>query len=318
MSSESMITSSDGTSRLRKLTRRNLMKAGGALALSSPAGIAFAKTDPMAVPRDLDTSNPEHNLLTYMKIMSDLSGRTTYRYHSGRILAVPEPGQVGQPFMDFLACKQDRVRRLTDGSYQHLYKGVILFCELDTFRVLDTFKNPLTGKTVDVRHFRTSQGAGVFRPVGGAYSLVPSELGEMRAPGLSDVPFQLGWNIHNDDVWITYDERIEVLREDGTVFYADSSMYRYHASLAELQNPNVASAECTMSWQTETTWWPWMDMGDHPGHLIFGGLGRKYGDLSAVPPHVIEDSEKRIPGHLTSALNWSDFALPDPSLNPDI
>jgi len=145
---------------------------------------------------------------------------------------------------------------------------------------------------------------------------VASELGEMRAPGLSDVPFQLGWNIHNDDVWITYDERIEVLREDGTVFYADSSMYRYHTSLGELQDPAIASARCTMSWQTETSWWPWMEMGDHPGHLIFGGLGRKYDDLSDVPPNVIEESEKRIPGHLTSALNWSDFALPDPSLVP--
>ncbi len=135
----------------------------------------------MAFPRDFDTATPEHNLIAYMKIMSDLSDKPTYRYHTGRILSVIGRN-VGEPLMDFVACKQDRVRRLTDGSYQHGYRGVILFTELDTGRVLDTFENPFTGKTNTVRHFKTSWGSGVFTKTG-AYSLGADV--EQEAPGLS-------------------------------------------------------------------------------------------------------------------------------------
>ncbi len=303
-----------------RLNRRTVLAGAGALGLAgmSPAWGKETRTGQLsfAVPDPLVLDDPEHALMTYMKVMSDLSGRRTYRYHTGRILVVRRGG-VGQPFMDFISCKQDRVRRLSDGSYQHSYKGVILFCELNTFRVLDRFDNPITGKTVDVRHFRTAQGSGVFTPYNGAYALRPSEEGDMSAPGLEDQAFKLGWDRQGNDLWITYDERIEV-RDPQTqdLLYADSSMYRYHTEVTDLQNPDLASAPSIISWDTETTFWPWMQMQNEYGHLIFGSMGKKYSSLEDVPPQVIEESEKRIPNHLASPIEWSEHTLPDPALDP--
>ena len=153
------------------MPRRTALMTAGAAALSLNAhnkslAAGIPNGDPMAIPDNLDTSDPEHNLITYMKILSDLSDHSTYRFHTGRILSVIGRN-VGEPMMDFIACKQDRVRRLTDGSYQHGYRGVILFTELDTGRVLDTFENPITGKTNKVNHFKTSWGAGVYTTHGG-------------------------------------------------------------------------------------------------------------------------------------------------------
>ena len=298
------------------ITRRDLLLGVGLSATAAGLGmprLGAAPGDPMAVPQALDTRNPDHNLIAYMKILSDLSDRPTYRFHSGRILSVI-PGQLGEPFMDFVACKQDRVRRLTDGSYQHGYRGVILFTELDTGQVLDTFENPLTGKTSEVRHFHTRWGSGVFTR-SGAYSLAAAAETQ-EAPGLADTPFQLGWSIVGDDVWVTYDERVAMRDDAGRLYYADSSMYRYHASLKQLPDPDQPSAATIMSWDTETTWWPWMDMGTMPGHLIFGSMGRKYADLEQIPAEVVAASEERFPGQLSRPIDWSDYTLPDPALAP--
>lgn len=297
------------------LTRRSAMLASGAAALASSArGSQAASSDPMAIPRELDTQDPDHNLIAYMKIMSDLSGKPTFRYHRGRILSVLGRN-VGEPLMDFVACKQDRVRRLTDGSYQHGYRGVILFTELDTGRVLETFDNPITGKTNTVNHFKTAWGSGVFTPLNGPYSLSALSASQ-EAVGLDGEPFTVDWDINGDDVWITYDERVVVRNPDDTVAYADSSMYRYHASLEQLQDPRQTSAEAIMSWDTETTWWPWMNMDNVEGHMIFGSMGRKYNDIGDVPKEVITASERIYPGQLTRPIDWADYTLPDPALEP--
>lgn len=270
--------------------------------------------DPTAVDLPLKTRDPDQNLIAYMKSLSDLAGRPTWRFHAGRILAVATPGDIAQPFMDFVACKQDRVRRLRDGSYQYGYRGVILFTELDTGRVLDRFDNPITGVTNEVNHFYTKWGSGVYTR-DGSYSLA-AEGRAQEAPGLEDQPFQLGWSIVDDDVYLTYDERVAVRTPEGRVVYADNSMYRYHVSLAQLANPSVSSADAIMSWDTTTTWWPWMEMDERPGHLIFGSMGKKYDSLDRVPSAVVDASEERFPGQLTRPIDWSDYTLPDPALVP--
>ncbi len=127
----------------------------------------------------------------------------------------------------------------------------------------------------------------------------------------------MGWNIAGDDVWITYDERVVVRAEDGSVAYADSSMYRYHASLKQLQDPHQPSADTIMSWDTETTWWPWLEMGDREGHMIFGSMGRKLARLDDVPEMVIAASEERFPEQLARPIDWNDYTLPDPALAPE-
>lgn len=307
--------------------RRLLLFAGIAgTALTLPAsgagressGPGITESHPSAsgarpISTSLDTRDPEQNLRVYMKVLSDLDDRPTFRFHTGRILSVA-PGQLGEPLLDFVACKQDRVRQLADGSYQHGYRGVILFTDIDTGQVLDTFANPLTGKTNRVQHFRTSWGSGIYSAQG-RYSLGAGASELQNASALRTKPFQLAWSIVRDDVWITYDERVVVRSASGSVQYADSSMYRYHTSLRQLLDPGQTSADAIMSWGTETSWWPWMEMGGRPGHLLFGSMGRKYPDLSSVPGDVIAAAERLFPGQLTEPIDWAALAPRAPGLN---
>jgi hypothetical protein len=59
-----------------------------------------------------------------------------------------------------------------------------------------------------------------------------------------------------------------------------------------------------------------MEMGERPGHLLFGSMGRKYANLADVPSQVIAAAELRFPGQLTRPIEWADYTLPDPALSP--
>lgn len=265
-----------------------------------------------------DSHDADFNLYAFTKILADHDGASRYHFHSGRILSV-QGDRVGQPFLDFLAIKQHRVRRLADGSWQHGYRGVILFCELGTGRVLDTFANPISGKTVSVEHFKTVMGSSIYRR-DGAVSLGLTEGGTMTAPALEKRPFHLIWPAPlptGDHVWTTYDERVELKTPDGRVLYADSSMYRYGLRRSQLLDPHASSvSDLTLSWQTQTIWWPWMQMSATPGHLLFGSLGRKYSTLDEIPGVAVTAAERRFPGQLSRPIDWRDYRLPDPALQP--
>lgn len=291
----------------QELSRRGAITALGAAALGisqSPGLMAGAHAlDSHSIDRD----SREDNVRSYLKVVSDLSGKPTYRYHTGKILMVPAPGHLGEPFLDFIAVKQDKMRRVAGNIYQHAYRGVIMFADPDSGEIIDEFRNPVTGEMVPVGHYKTSRGSIVYSPEGVYF---------LRAGGVprgmkreDEAPFRLGWGGVGDEVWLTYDERFSVNDNDGMLLYADSSMYRYYTSMKQLADPSVTSADMVMNWATETGFWDWMKMKDHPGHLIFGSMGAKYSALEQLPADIIEKIEQRLPGHLNERINWADHAL---------
>lgn len=268
--------------------------------------------------KSFDPADADFNLHAFTRILADHAGASCFHFQTGRILSVQDD-RVGQPFLDFASVKQHRVRPLSDGSWQHGYRGVLLFCELDSGRVLESFANPLSGKTVSVEHFKTVMGSSIYGR-DGAISLGRTEGGTMSAPGLHKRPFRLTWPAPlptGDHLWTTYDERVELKGPDGRIQYADSSMYRYGLRRSELMDPCKTSiVDLTISWQTQTIWWPWMQMGSMPGHLLFGSMGRKYAALGQIPEDIVAASEQRFPGQISRPIDWKDYQLPDARLDP--
>lgn len=258
---------------------------------------------------DIDLDSRAANIEAYLKLISDLSGKPTYRYHTGRILVVPEPKHLGEPFCDFIGIKQDRVRKMSNGTYQHGYRGIILFTNKDTGEVMEAFENPLTGVTNSVSHFKTSRGSIVYTPEGVYPLRVGAEPNLDRIIKESEKPFRLVWSNIGDDTWVTYDERFKVNDEDGKILFADNSMYRYMANTQELLDPEMTSADITMTWSTETNFWDWMDMKGHPGHCIFGSMGSKYTSIDELPKHILAAAEKHLPGHLIDPIKWGDYLI---------
>lgn len=294
----------------KQIPRRDMLKQSiGGLALSAsmaPPLAAMASTS-----NTFQTDQGFEDFAAYFRIISDLEGPSTYRYHAGKVLMVPEPRGLAEDFVDFVAIKQDRSRRLPNGDFQHAYTGVTMFTDMETGRVLDTFENPVTGETVTVEPFATSGGSIVYTPEG-PYALKPGA-DPTFLPKISEVgPTKFDWDVSGDDVWITYPERFAVFNDDGKAIAADNSMYRYMTDMAQLMDPAISSVDCVMNWQTETGPWSWMNMPDSfKGHFIFGSMGRKYASLNRVPTRYIEASETRYPEHLLRPIDWADFVIPN-------
>ncbi len=290
---------------------RRVMLGGMATAFTAACagttGIGRAQSSATLSSRPIDINAREDNVRAYLKIISDLSEKPTYRYHTGRILAVPKHLHLGEPFVDFVAIKQDRVRELPGGVFQHAYRGIILFTDKDSGEILETFQNPLTGETNEVKHYKTSRGAinyipeGVyFRRIGGNPSPLSPE---------NEKPMRLAWSSAGDDTWVTYDERFSFSDKDGNHVAADNSMYRYMTNMRQLQDMGLTSADMAMSWQTETMFWSWMNMSGHPGHLIFGSMGGKYGSIDELPQKHVQWAQAYLPDHLTDTIDWADHPL---------
>lgn len=291
-----------------KMTRRRFAAAASTLAVTAGqtgctrSAPSSKRANPLAINQGFQ------DFVAYFRIMSDFGGGTTFRFHSGSALLVPAPRQLALPFVDFVSIKQDRTRRLPNGDFQHAYKGVTLFTGLKTGEVIDSFRNPASNEVNQVKHFATSGGSIVYTPTG-AYQLKP-KADPNDTPDIGLDPVEFGWGMAGEDTWITYPERFSFKDADGKVVGADNSMYRYLVDSVELANADVANVDAVMSWQTETGLWPWMQMEGHPGHLIFGSIGKKYNSIDAIPERYLLASESRFPGQLEEQIAWSDFVVP--------
>lgn len=289
--------------KIPQLDRRAFLAASSVAALPMTySGSAKAK-ETFAMDRGFE------DYKAYFRIISDFGGQSTFRYNYGKILYAPGPMRRADDFLEYVSLKQDRSRRLPNGDFQHAYKGMILFNEVETGRILDEFDNPYTKETVKVKHFTTSGGSIVYTPRG-PYLLRPGADPSVP-PKISSGMTNFDWAGTGDDIWLTYPERSEYSDKSGKVIGVDNTMFRYQVSLAQLRDTSITNVDTVMSWQAETGPWPWMKMDRLPGHLLFGGMGGKYPSLGHLPENYVKGAEKRFPRFLSEPIDWSSFNLPD-------
>ncbi len=58
-------------------------------------------------------------------------------------------------------------------------------------------------------------------------------------------------------------------------------------SLREALDDRLISANCTLEFHNVLKWEPWMQMGDHPGHMMSTASGRKLESVEELPPHYL-------------------------------
>jgi Protein of unknown function (DUF1838) len=266
-----------------------LSACGNALEASERGGLALTKP--------LDFSKPENNLLGFVRLIGDTSGKGSYAWGHGRVFGTLE-NELSTPLFDYQSCRLTAFKPRPDGSWQMGYRGLILFTDLKSGKVIDSFRNPFTDKDNSIVHFKTAFGNSVYT-ANGAFSLVQFE---NQGPH-DEKPFILPWTVVGDDTWVTYDERIAYRRPDGA-WRVDNAVYRYHGLVSELTNPTVTAPQHNMMWSTELNWFTFMDMGARAGHIMWAGMGRKYDRLDAMPPDFIAEAERRYPGFLSQPISW--------------
>jgi hypothetical protein len=271
------------------IDRRSVLQLFGGLGLAATGWPAIGATG-------LDLSDRDDFLTAAIKIRGSTDDRLCMGYVMGTRYAVVN--HKATPIHGILAATFSRYRKIRDDAYSAAALEVAFFRDINTGKLLETWTNPFTQKTVEVPQIRMGPAALVITADG---LTVDSPAGE--AAGMEIVHRFKPAATNGNDVWIT--EEISV---EGSPPGADAKpfvyneMSTYHALRSDLNDPSKATVQSNVSFHGLVTWRPWMGFGDIPGHTTASASGRRVNRIEDLPKYYLELCEKYHPDVLNDPL----------------
>ena len=174
------------------------------------------------------------------------------------------------------------------------------YTDLQTGRLLETWENPYTGATNKVRHVRL--GPDIRHQ---------TEAGQLADPDdkamqsfLQNYSTTLGPAlISGDTLWLPSSVQARIVfpspkAPDIRISHYTTAM----GSLRQATDPTVVSAPCSLAFQNVLKWEPWMQMGDHRGHLMSQAAGRKLERVEDLPDDYLEMAYQQHPKLIADPL----------------
>lgn len=261
------------------INRRSTLVALGGIALGAVTRPAWPRAG-------LDLGDRRDLLTAIAKMRGSTDGRLTIGYVIGTNYAVPEHREI--PMMGILAATFSQYRRVSDDAFEARAIEIGYATDVETGKLLETWKNPVTGTVVEVPQTRmgpslitvTADGLKVPRPSGEATGL---ELKHRFLP-----PVVVG-----DDVWITEDIHVE--GPPGARPFVYNELSTYHARKSDLDDPARAVVPTQVDYQSLITYRPWMGFADTPGHTIARGAGARVTRIEDLPAYYLELTRRHHP-----------------------
>ena len=260
--------------------RKLLLGIGGAVAGSAAVlpGVGLAAPS-------FNLNDRADFLSACMKMRGSVDDRLCMGWVQGTRYAVVEHKAI--PMMGLLAATFTQGRKADEESDEVRSLEVAYFTDLETRKLIDTWKNPVTGETVEVP--KTRMGPSRFTITADGLDLKLAA-GEARG-------FELNHRfnpavIRGNDVWVT--EVIDVGGEPrpGQKPFVYNEMSTYHTQLSDLADPQQATVSTNVEFHGLVTFRPWMGFGDTQGHTTAHGSGTRAARVEDLPPYYLELTEK--------------------------
>lgn len=272
----------------KRFTRRSILLGAGLLTagFSSGALPRVAGRIPQPVP---DLTKPEHNLHALVRLMASLDEEDVPWYYDGTIYGIVGEEQP-KALLRFEGLEVYHVYHLPDGEYELTGNTLSFFRDIEDGKMLETFENPYTGETNEVRP--AVQGGGRGR----GFNL--SVRGVRFTPAIDQMPERplvLDWTFARDMVWL----------HNETVYPPGMTPPRMQrqsmfAPVAEFADPLVRRLPTIFSSTVCMPWLPWMEMEDQPGHLLWHASGLKLRSLDDLPDEYRARAERDYSEYLTA------------------
>jgi hypothetical protein len=296
-----------------KLSRRSALLGLGSLGAIAGLGACSppAPTEQPAPSLNLDFSKAEDNLTAWVKLVSSLEdGAETTGFFGGIQYADTGPQNVIQPLFRIQGFGMSRVTRLPDGRYENLHKEVVFYLDLKEDRILEEWKNPFTGETVET--FPTHND-----PVNSHYSTSFKQRFGSPETGIETIefPFILPWEVFGDRAVVSFAVNTrwpsplppaDWPREHFGEYYRTSEYFQIHSSLSDLNNPDMLKVPYTGAWQKVAPWHPWMAMAGTPGGIFGVTNVFSLDGVEQLPPHILAYTEKNFPEYLSAPTEWTE------------
>ncbi|MBK6597779.1 MAG: DUF1838 family protein [Proteobacteria bacterium] len=247
--------------------------------------IAAATAASAAGKATVDLTDPVTQLEAYVRVVGDTSGKPYTAYAEGTVYAVV-PGAKARPVFGVRVLGRGRFEKI-DGGYQRLSREIGFYTDLKTGEILATWYNPYMEREVEVvpiqndpvnRKFIAGQGTPIRQMIAGDNVIFYREI-PLRYPN-------------------PLDRENYPLYSSGD-FYEAVELFNDYANMRDLANPKLSSVPSTGSWSRIGPWLPWMEMGQHEGHLLYHARAVKpINGLNGVPAKLREHIAKTAPKFL--------------------
>lgn len=277
------------------IRRRHLCQTlTGAAALAGTGALAAS---PAATrPATGGALNP---LQRFMKVYAGLDAGTLWYWYSGIIEMAADDGPI-VPLVAIDTLIRREIVPGADGTFTVTSTEANYFHALDDPRPVDAIVNPVTGRTVEPLHFSEARRRNVWSD----QALLPRRTGVIET--------SVSWREAGPFVWLNrtlhadaphpLDMREWPLEASGPRNRTGS--FSAHCALAsDIADPRLSSAPCSFSYEAIFGWFPWLLMGQRPGHLLWRAQGMKVDDLDAIP----ESSRAGFARTFPAILDGGDF-----------
>lgn len=244
-------------------------------------------------------SNPDDYLESFLKTRADLTGQEVVYWWKGYIYSFV-PNQKDKAIMQFEGFNISRLEQ-TENGYLLLTKEAAFYEDLQTGKILNTWDNPFTEKTVEVVHIWNN-------PVNQAF-----EFPEEYKPYINKIfpSTDLGDNMSfNLNIFLDYPSPLTIqefpLNSQNDTYEA-AEMFQFFVNKDELLNKENKSVNANLNWTRISPWMPFMEMGNTPGNLVFSCVGKKLNNgYQDLPVHIKQYVEKNKPEFSSAPDEYSE------------
>jgi hypothetical protein len=309
--------------RSRRELMDSLLKAGGVAAGGAMLGACAQPSAPPAAPREtIDFADPKQSLRSFMKLIGNLDPTVeTPSWFGGTLYADIRRDRPLKPLMGVEGFGVLRTEAQDDGSFRLFNRELAFYTDLKTGEYLDTWVNPWTKEECDVK--------SIHNMTVNAHMIVSEKIGtaiSMDFDGnLMEVPLPLGWNNFGDKLFSNFavhtmfpnELKPDVWpRESSGPVARIAEIFQRVANLAQLENPELTSADYSGVWTRVGPWLPWMRQGQADGNLVFSTFMTKLNSADELSPKFKARIEERLPEYFVApppetwgAKNDSSFSV---------
>lgn len=289
----------------RREAIQSLLSVGG-IAAGGLMASAYAGPSKSVRRAPIDFNDPVQSLRAFVKLMGNLDPTVeTPGWFGGTVFGDSRRDRPLKPLMGIEGFGVLRAERQSDTSYRVFNRELAFYTDLKTGEYLDTWVNPYTKEECEVK--------SIHNMTVNASMIVSEKFGtaiEMDFDGnLMEVPLPLGWQNFDDKLFSTFEVHTAFPNElKPDVWPRESSgpviriaeIFQRVANLAELENPDVTTADYSGCWTRVGPWLPWMRQGQADGNLLFRTFMTKLNSPDQLSPRFKAHIEERLPEYFVA------------------
>ena len=295
--------------RSRREALQSALGIGGLAAGGMMLGACAPATDPQpAGPKrvPVDFNDPVQSLRAFIKLTGDLDPtRETPSWFGGTVFGDTRRDRPLKPLFGIQGFGVLRTEQQPDGSFRIFNRECAFYTDLKTGKFIDTWKNPYTKEVCDVK--------SIHNMTVNAHLIISEKVGtaiEMDFDGnLMEVPLPLGWHNFDDKLFSTFEVHTmfpnelkpdKWPRESAGKILRIAEIFQRVVDLAEVENPDLTSADYSGCWTRVGPWLPWMRQGLADGNLLFRTFMTKLQSADQLSADLKAIIEERLPEYFVA------------------